>query len=296
MTTQPIVDMRNRPTFLHSFFGSTPGTPDYEVVRWLNGRVGTRDMDHFTRTPNLGAYLREVDHAGITYAVMVGRSTPTVRISNDTVAEMTREPGLVVPTGLIGVASVDPYDLGTDGAVVEARRAVQDLGLRAINIDAGFYEEPMRADDDRLLPLYELCVNLGVPAFVMSGPTSPDLTFNDPLAVDRVASMFPTLPIVCCHGFYPNIDAMIAVAFRHENVYVSPDMYTFAPGGNLYVEAANGFMQDQFLFGSSYPFRPMSQGVEDFRALGLDKEALQQALWGNAARLFGLSEPVPSRQ
>jgi len=284
MTEQPIIDMRNRPTFLHPFFGSAPGTPAYDVVRWLNRRVGTRDAEHFTRTPDLAAYLREIERAGITNAVMVGRSTPTVRISNDTLAGLSRESG----GSLIGIASVDPLDLGREGAVAEARRAVQELGLRAINLDAGFYATPMRADDERLLPLYETCVSLGVPAFVMSGPTTPDLAFNDPLAVDRVAAMFPTLPIVCCHGFYPNIDAMITVAFRHENVFVSPDMYTFAPGGRRYVEAANGFMRDQFLFGSSYPFRPMRQGVEDFRALGLEGEPLQKALWGNAARLFGL--------
>jgi len=284
MTEQPIIDMRNRPTFLHPFFGSAPGTPAYDVVRWLNRRVGTRDAEHFTRTPDLAAYLREIERAGITNAVMVGRSTPTVRISNDTLAGLSRESG----GSLIGIASVDPLDLGREGAVAEARRAVQELGLRAINLDAGFYATPMRADDERLLPLYEACVSLGVPAFVMSGPTTPDLAFNDPLAVDRVAAMFPTLPIVCCHGFYPNIDAMITVAFRHENVFVSPDMYTFAPGGRRYVEAANGFMRDQFLFGSSYPFRPMRQGVEDFRALGLEGEPLQKALWGNAAQLFGL--------
>ena len=284
MTEQPIIDMRNRPTFLHPFFGSAPDTPAYEVVRWLNRRVGTRDAEHFTRTPDLAAYLQEIERAGITHAVMVGRSTPTVRISNDTLAGMSRESG----GRLIGVASVDPLDLGCEGAVAEARRAVQELGLRAVNLDAGFYATPMRADDERLLPLYESCVSLGVPAFVMSGPTTPDLAFNDPLAVDRVAAMFPTLPIVCCHGFYPNIDTMITVAFRHENVFVSPDMYTFAPGGRRYVEAANGFMRDQFLFGSSYPFRPMRQGVEDFRALGLEDEPLQQALGGNAARLFGL--------
>ena len=166
---------------------------------------------------------------------------------------------------------------------------MRELRLRAINIDAGFYATPLRADDDRLLPLYKVCLETGVPAFVMSGPTTPDLAFNDPLAVDRVARMFPKLPIVCCHGFYPNIDAIIAVAFRNENVFVSPDMYTFAPGGRRYVEAANGFMRDQFLFGSSYPFRPMRQGVEDFRALGLEEEPLRKALWGNAAGLFGLT-------
>lgn len=281
----PIIDMRNRPTFLHAFFGAEPGTPSYDVVRWLNGRVGSRDPDHFTRTPNLAAYLREIEAAGITHAVMVGRSTPTVRINNDTLADLVRRSNGV----LIGVASVDPLDLGRDGAVAEAKRAVRELGLRAVNLDAGFYAEPMLADDERLLPLYEACEQLGVPTFVMSGPTTPDLSFNDPLALDRLAAMFPKLPIVCSHGFYPNIDAILTVSFRHENVFVSPDMYTFAPGGGRYIEAANGFLRDQFLFGSSYPFRPMRQGVEDFRALGLSEASVEAALWGNAARLFGIS-------
>ena len=33
---------------------------------------------------------------------------------------------------------------------------------------------------------------------------------------------------------------MVGVAFRRENVFVSPDMYMFSPGGKLYIEAANG--------------------------------------------------------
>jgi predicted TIM-barrel fold metal-dependent hydrolase len=65
-------------------------------------------------------------------------------------------------------------------------------------------------------------------------------------------------------------------------------MYTFSPGGGLYVEAANGFMRDQFLFGSSYPFRPMKQGVEDFRKLGLNSEAYEAATFRTANRLLGL--------
>jgi uncharacterized protein len=108
-----IIDMRNRPTFLHAFFGAEPGTPSYGVVEWLNKRVGSRDPDHFTRTPDLAAYLREIEAAGITHAVMVGRSTPTVRISNDELADLARRSEGV----LIGIASIDPLDLGRDGAV-----------------------------------------------------------------------------------------------------------------------------------------------------------------------------------
>lgn len=280
----PIVDMRSRPSFLHAFFGAAPGTPEHGVVRWLNGRVGSREIDHFERGTTIDGFRAEMDGAGIDVAVMVARSVPGVRISNDDLAAVMRHD----PRRLIGIASVDPVELGREAAIAEARRAVTVLGLKGINLDAGFYADAMRADDERLLPLYALCQDLRVPAFVMSGPTIPDLRLNDPLAVDRVAKTFPKLPLVCCHGFYPNVADMLTVAFRNENVYVSPDMYTFAPGGNLYVEAANGFLREQFLFGSSFPFRPMRQGVEDFRGLGLTEAALEAALWRNADRLLDL--------
>ncbi|ACL62495.1 amidohydrolase family protein [Methylobacterium nodulans] len=281
---KPIVDMRSRPSFLHPFFGATPDTPEYGVVRWLNRRVGTKEIDHFARGQSVEGFVGEMDAAGITAAVMVARSVPGVRISNDDLAAVARHN----PKRLIGIASVDPTDLGREKAVAEARRAVSELGMKGINLDAGFYGSPMRADDERLMPLYELCQELGVPVFVMSGPTTPDLRLNDPFAVDRIAKTFPKLPIICSHGFYPHIDAIITVAFRNENVYVSPDMYTFSPGGRLYIEAANGFMKDQFLFGSSFPFRPMKQGVDDFMALGLSPDALDAALWRNANRVLGL--------
>lgn len=281
---QPIIDMRSRPSFLHRFFGAAAGSPEEGVVRWLNKRVGTQEIDHFVRGRTIEGFSAEMKAAGISAAVMVARSVPGVRISNDELAAAMQHD----PKRLIGIASVDPVELSRADAVKEARRAVKEFGMKGINLDAGFYKEPMRADDARLMPLYEVCQELGVPAFIMSGPTTPDLSFNDPLAVDRVAKTFPRLPLVCCHGFYPNVHAMVTVAFRNENVFVSPDMYTFAPGGGLYVEAANGFMMNQFLFGSSFPFRPMKQGVEDFRALGLTPEALDAALWGNANRILGL--------
>ena len=43
-----VIDMRSRPAFLHDFYGKTPGTPEYEVVKWLNGRVGSKNVEHVT--------------------------------------------------------------------------------------------------------------------------------------------------------------------------------------------------------------------------------------------------------
>jgi predicted TIM-barrel fold metal-dependent hydrolase len=277
-----IIDMRLRPPFLHRFFGAAPGTAEAELVRWVNRRVGAADPDHFTRYATLADVLAGMDDAGIDRGVAVGRSTPTVRVENDSIAALVAE----ARGRLIGVASVDPVALGAEAALAEAARAIGPLGLAAVNLDAGFYATPLRADDDRLMPLYELCADRDVPAFIMSGPTTPDLSYNDPLAIDAVARTFPTLRIVVCHGCYPHIDTMIGVAFRHENVFVSPDMYVWAPGGRRYAEAATGFLRDQLLFGSSFPFRPMRQSVEDWRSLGLSDEINAHVLGGNAARLF----------
>ena len=282
----PIVDMRNRPSWLHKFFGSTPGTPEYDVVRWLNKRVGTLEIDHFTKSPSLDKFIVEMNAAAISVGVMVARSTPTVRVENEAVAEVAKQS----KGRLLGVASVDPQLLGAKKALDAAEHAIKTLGHVGLNIDAAFYETALKADDKSLLPLYELCQALNVPAFILSGPTTPDLQLNDPFAIDRVAAQFPKLQIVVCHGCYPHVDAMVAVAFRRENVTVSPDMYMFSPGGKLYIEAANGFMQDQYVFGSSYPFRPMKQGVDDLQAIGLSSSSLEKTAYKNACRILKLDE------
>ena len=104
----------------------------------------------------------------------------------------------------------------------------------------------------------------------------------------RIARAFPNLQIVCHHGFYPRVHEIIGVAFRYENVFLVPDMYIFLPGSSLYVEAANGFMADQLIFGSSYPFRPMGQTIDDFINLGLSDYALERAFYLNANRVLNL--------
>lgn len=289
MISRPIVDMRIRPPFLHKFFGSTPGTPEYEVVRWLNRRVGSNQPDHFTNVKDVDGLLAEMDSAGVTVGVVVARSVPNVRVTNDQIAQLVR----ANPSRLVGIGLVDPEFLGLDAAIMEVQRAVTVLGCRGINVDPGFLERPIKADDALLYPIYRKCQELDVPVFIMSGPTTPDLSDTEPRAIARVAKAFPKLPIVVCHGCYPFANEMIAVAFMHENVFVSPDMYTFMPGGNLYIEAANGFMKDQLVFGTAYPFKPMKQGVEEFLRAGLRPDVLDNVMFRNASRLLKIDVRMP---
>ncbi|MBS0367679.1 MAG: amidohydrolase [Proteobacteria bacterium] len=281
--TQKIIDFRSRPALLDDFYGAAPGTASFESARWLNRRTGSTQDDHFVRSLTVDGYVAEVRESGIHRAVVVGRDTPGLRISNDRIHALTSP-----HPELIGLASADPQTTGVEAAIREVERAVNVLGQKAVNIEPGFGAPALLPDDRLYFPLYEACQSLGVPVCLMSGPTTPDLDFNDPAAVGRVARAFPQLPIVCYHGFYPRADEIVGVAFRYENVHLVPDMYLFAPGGRRYVEAANGVLQDQFLFATSYPFRAMRQTVDDFLALGWREEVLPKLLHDNAARLLGL--------
>ena len=57
------------------------------------------------------------------------------------------------------------------------------------------------------------------------GNGGPDLSYSDPVHVDRVAADFPALPIVVSHGGWPWVHQILHVAYRRQNVHVSPDMY-----------------------------------------------------------------------
>lgn len=279
-----IIDMRCRPAYLHDFFGKTPGSAEYEVVKWLNTRVGTRGApEHFTRSATPEGFLAEVAGAGLTKAVVVGRYTPAQHLPNDVIH------GIVSASPLLeGIGSVDIASQGRQTALDEAERAILTLGLRGIDVEPGFGAPFRHADDPVFFPLYELLQGLNVPLYLMSGPTTPDPRFNDPAPVANVARAFPRLRIAAYHGFWPNVAGILGVAFRHENVVLIPDMYLFQPGSQLYIEAANGFLADQLLFGSSYPFRPIRQSIEDLLALGLRDGVLEKVLHDNAARLLGL--------
>ncbi|MFD1260285.1 amidohydrolase family protein [Entomomonas asaccharolytica] len=279
-----VIDMRCRPAYLHEFFGAKPDTASYQAARWLNRRVGTRgDDEHFKRSLTAQGFLAEIHDAGLTKAVVVGRHTPSQHIANDFLYEITNP-----HKELLAVAGVDPVLQGVDVAIQEIDRVIDQLGFAGIGIEPGFAEPAHHPDAAIYFPIYEHLANKGVPVFIMSGPTTPDLQFNNPDHLVKVAQTFPQLPIVCYHGYYPNTQQLVGVAFRYENVFVVPDMYGFLAGSEVFVSAANGFLADQLLFGSSYPFRPIKQSIEDFLQLGFKENIIDKLLYGNAANLLKL--------
>ena len=230
-------------------------------------------------------FIEELEASEVDRAVVPGRRTGVVfgEVPNTDLAAMARSTG----ERLIGFAAVRE---GSPDAGAELERDILDLGLVGLALDPGMADEPRYLDDPSLLPLYERCIALDIPVMItFSGNAGPDIGYADPVALDRLAARFSELRIVVAHGGWPWVLPTLGVAFRRPNVWISPDMYLVGmPGAVHYVEAANGFLRDRLLFGSSYPFTPLTGAIEAYRSLPFDRDVLPLVLGENAARLLAL--------
>ena len=174
-----------------------------------------------------------------------------------------------------------------NGALAEIDQATDELGLAGHGLKPGFVEPARHPDDALYFSIYEHLVRQGIALFLISGPPTPDPAFSDLGQLAQLAWAFLQLRIVCYHGYHPKNQQLLSVAFRYNSVLVMPDMYQYLPGSEVFLQAANGFMADQLLFGSSYPFR---QSIDDFVGLGFKASVLDKLLYDNAAQLFGLPD------
>jgi hypothetical protein len=283
-----IIDFRCRPPteyFLQYF--------DAGRVGWMAARLGAPVLSPAFLQGSMELFWEEMDEAGIEIGVVLGRNSPAVfmgkpfkeaYIPNEHIAELVGQ----YPRRLVGFGGIDASNT-RHNAVDETVRCVEKLGLKGIFVEPG-RQLVSDADDERLSPLYDACIGLNVPVVVMSGPyAGADIGASHPLAIDRLATRYPDLKIVLGHGAWPWIEQTLGVAFKHPNVFVSPDIYLFAPGGAGYVDAIGGALQDQFLFATAYPLRPLGQTVQQCRKFPLSDDVADKFFSRNARRLLRLN-------
>src|SRR5699024_7454746 len=111
---------------------------------------------------------------------------------------------------------------------------------------------------------------------------------SDPRSVDRVAEDFPDLTIVCSHGCWPKTDQFIALAYRHDNVYLESSIYEFLPGAQPFIEAARTILQDRVVYASAFPFNPLDTHKRFVETFDFPPDVLEKIMSGNAARVLGI--------
>ena len=223
-----------------------------------------------------------IERLFVTSWVRPGRSLA----SNDRVAEFIGD----YPARFVGVAGVDlerPVE-----AVRELDRAVRELGFKALRIIPWLWKLP---PNDRLYyPLYVKCIELGIPFCTQvghTGPLMPSETGRPIPYLDEVALTFPELKIVGGHIGYPWTDEMIALAWKHEHVYIDTSAYLPRYYPPQLLQFMNSHGQDKVLFATNFPMLELKKCVDQAAALDLKPEARAKFLSGNARRVFGLADP-----
>jgi predicted TIM-barrel fold metal-dependent hydrolase len=229
--------------------------------------------------------LQEMDEANVQVGVVPGRISPVLgTIEADDIAAIVARR----PDRLMGYAGIDPVDRRKATGAIDA--AVK-MGMKGVVIEPGLSSNPMHLDDARMYPLYAHCEDLKLPVLFMAGGNAgPDVTYTSPEHIDRVARDFPDLKIISGHGNWPWAAQMIHVCYRRPNIWLSPDMYIFGgmPGAQDYINAANGFMAERFLFATAYPLLPFKDGLDAFLKFPLKESVIDRVLYRNAADLLGL--------
>ncbi|WP_405231520.1 amidohydrolase family protein [Lentisalinibacter salinarum] len=257
--------------------------PMFASLRRWTGRDEVPDVP-------LSATIAAMDQAGVGTALVSAWWGPQgALIDNDEVAALVREH----PDRLVGIASADitrPME-----GVRELRRAVRELGFRGLRFLPWMWGLP--PDDRRYYPFYAECVELGIPFCLQVGHTGPLLPSEPGRPIpylEHVALEFPELVIVAGHIGAPWTQEIISLATKFPNVYIDTSAYKANRYPADFVEFLRGRGAKKVLFGSNYPMLTPGQCLEDFDALGLDAEAEERFLRGNARKVFGLGDVDPS--
>jgi hypothetical protein len=267
--------LKHRPMWRESFFV---------------GKIGTDEALMAGLT--LPELIDRMDESGIERAFLVAvRAGPeyhptSARVPYEIVADAVAHH----PDRFYGLAGVDPTE-GMAG-VRALEHAVKDLGFVGAHFYPHWFE--MAPDHARMYPFYAKCVELGVPIQMQVGqsliyaPDRPLRSTGRPITLDNIACDFPELVLIGIHVGIPWTSEMIAMAWKHPNVYIGSDAHSPRYWPPEFVQYINTYGQDKVLFGTDFPVLDFGRTMREIDALELRPDSKRKFLRDNVVRAYGL--------
>jgi predicted TIM-barrel fold metal-dependent hydrolase len=250
----------------------------------------------------LDLLISEMDEAGVDAIVAPGRQatvdaklvggpdgeTVSITISDQELVDLRKR----FNNRLYGLTALDlgkPADQLAD----QIKTAITDFGLSGVVMEPGYYKaddgSQLWADNEKLSPIYEAIIEADTFLMHQSGIyAGPDIGVNNWAPVDRLMQKFPKLKLLLAHGGYPEITQALALAAKHENVWLSSDVYNFFPGGEQYVNAISR-IPDQFVYASAYSLATLKESVDETLKFPLTPKVMEKYMYDNAAYLLKIS-------
>ena len=251
-----------------------------------------RMPEHMTTGVTIDDYLRKMDRAGIERSLLIAvragdlRMQGSFEIPYEKVAQWCRQH----PDRFSGLAGVDPTR-GMQG-LRDLTHAVQELGFVGAHLYPHWFR--LAPDAAQYYPYYAKCCELAVPIMMQVGQ---NLIYQKevrlpsvarPILLDQIAIDFPELTLLGIHIGVPWTDEMIAMAWKHENVYIGIDAYApkyLSPALKHYM---NSYGAHKVMFGTDWPVIDPERAVAEMAEHQFRPDALRQIMGDTARRVFKL--------
>lgn len=279
-----IIDFRIQGTGEKFFPGGYPAMPPF-MDRY-------KELYDFRRLCDLPfhEFVSELDRNGIAKAVLHAEfAYGDIDRLNTAVGEAVKE----YPDKLIGFAGLDP--LSSDNQTEKLQHYFSKWPMKGLNLQTcvqGWY-----VNDERLYPVYDYCRSNQIPVAIHSSINfmiNRRMDYGRPLHIQQIACDFPDLTIIANHGGWPWVQEMVAVAWKHPNIYieiggVSPK-YIAKPGTGWepFLTYGDSILQDQILFATD-SLIPHERALEELETLPLKDSVKKKLLYKNAMRILGIS-------
>jgi predicted TIM-barrel fold metal-dependent hydrolase len=237
--------------------------------------------------------LRRMDEAGIEKSFLIAPKIgrlglpATYHLPYQVVADAVK----AHPGRFYGLAGIDPFE-GMEG-VRQLEHAISELGFIGAHVYPHWFE--LAPDHAKYYPFYAKCVELGVPIQLQVGQSliysaaMPLRSVGQPITLDTVACDFPELKLIGIHVGIPWHDEMIAMAWKHPNVYIGCDAHAPQHWPESFKRYINSYGQNKVIFGTDFPVIDFKRAMDDIANLGFKQEVLPKLLRENVERIYGLT-------
>lgn len=184
-------------------------------------------------------------------------------------------------------AGISPH-INCKEQLLKLRKYLTEGRVIAIKVYCG--HEPIYIDEEALKPVFEVACEFGVPVLFHSGWDNAQ--FAAPDRVRNAAQTYPTLRLVCCHCFYPEIELCLETLKSFPNVYFDlssiADDPSYIPTNKATLEKFIPQMPYRFVFGSDYACCDRRQHIDLCTSLDISKEFKEMLFCSNARRLYNI--------
>lgn len=189
------------------------------------------------------------------------------------------------PDRLYGLYGINPH-MGMDG-VRELEKSVKEYGFVGAHLHTYGFNLPI--NDKAYYPFYAKCEELGIPVVMQVGHSAESMpsAMGRPILIDDIALYFKNLKIVGAHTGWPWVEELIAMAWKHKNVYIATTAHAPKYWDKSLVQFLNSRRgMGKVMYGTDFPVLTWEMTLAQIDELGLKDEAKAELLSGCAKKVF----------